>query len=270
MNIKRILTRRKFLSRTAAGAMSVPYLIPRSVLAAPEKPGANDRIAVGFVGCGGRAGQLMDQLPSVGRIVAVADCEKSRAATAAAKLGIGPENVYQSHRPILDRKDVDAVFVATMDHARVLPSIEACRAGKDVYAEKPLTVCIAEGRALVNAVRKYKRIFQVGSQQRTMEMNQFACRLVREGGIGNLHTVLCVNYPGPARYTSLLRQPMPADFNWDLWQNQVEHRPYNSRLHRGWMGWRAYSGGEMTNWGAHGLDQIQWALGASHAGPLEL
>lgn len=263
------VSRRRAL-QAAAAAVAVPLPLASSVVGAANRTGPNDQITIGFVGCGGRARQLMSQLPAEGRMLAVADCEMGRAEQAAAAHGIKADSVYQSHRPILERQDIDAVFVITMDHARVLPCIEACQAGKDIYAEKPLTVYIGEGRALVDAVRKHKRIFQVGTQQRTMEMNRFACELVRKGGIGKLHTVLGVNYHGPGRYGGLPKQERPDRFDWDLWQNQVEQRPYHSRLHRGWMSWRSYSGGQMTNWGAHGLDQVQWALGASESGPVEL
>jgi len=160
--------------------------------------------------------------------------------------------------------------VPVTDHARVLTCIHACQAGKDIYAEKPLTVYIDEGRALVNAVRKHKRVFQVGSQQRSMEMNRFACELVRTGGIGKVEKVLCVNYTGPRRYTGLPEEPVPQGLDWDLWCNQTDLRPYNKQLQFGWMAWRSYSGGETTNWGAHGLDQVQWALGMSESGPVEI
>jgi predicted dehydrogenase len=100
-------------------------------------------------------------------------------------------------------------------------------------------------------------------------MNRVACEFVRRGGLGKVHTVLCVNYSGPNRYTSLPAEPMPQRFNWDAWCGPTELRPYNARLHRHWMGWRDYSGGTMTNWGAHGLDQVQWALGTDGSGPVE-
>jgi predicted dehydrogenase len=211
----------------------------------------------------------MDQLPPPGQIAAVADCFLERAENAAAKRQKSWD-VYQDYRKILDRKDIDAVIMATTDHGRVLPSIHACQAGKDVYAEKPLTVYIAEGRTLVKAARKYKRVFQVGSQQRSMEMNQMACRLVREGGLGKLKLVEACNYPSSSPIPQLPDDPMPEKLNWDVWLSQAPMRAYNKKLHLSWMQWRDYSGGEMTNWGAHGLDQVQMALGTDHTGPTEL
>ncbi len=265
-------TRRSFLknsSATAAACLALPYFVPADALGSAAKPGANERINIGFIGAGGRANQLMDQVPAPGRIVAVADCFLTRAAESA-KRRKADWQIYQDYRRILDDKTIDAVFVPTTDHARVLLCIHACQAGKDVYAEKPLTLTIGEGRVLVNAARKYQRVFQVGSQQRTMEMNCFACELVRNGSIGRVKAVLAMNYPGPGDYKGLPEQPIPAGLDWDAWQSQAPARPYNKSLQFGWMGFRSYSGGEMTNWGAHGLDQVQWALGKSQTGPLEI
>ncbi|MCX7429165.1 MAG: Gfo/Idh/MocA family oxidoreductase [Planctomycetia bacterium] len=266
------VSRRRFLTRAgalAAGSFAIPHLIPRGVLAAPGEPGANDRIILGFIGAGGRANQLMDQVPPPGQIVAVADCYLPRAKESAHSRG-DKWDVYQDYRKILDRKDIDAVVIPTHDHARVFVCIRACQAGKDVYAEKPLTVTIGEGRALVNAVRKHERVFQVGSQQRSMEVNRFACELVRTGGIGKVRVVQVVNYTGPGRYTGLPEEPVPEGLDWDLWCNQTDLRPYNKGIQFGWMGFRDYSGGEMTNWGAHGVDQVQWALDKSLTGPVEV
>ncbi|OHB75423.1 MAG: hypothetical protein A2W31_14610, partial [Planctomycetes bacterium RBG_16_64_10] len=222
---------------------------------------------VGLIGTGGRAQQLMDHLPAAGQIVAASDCELARIPESHRGATLTP---YQDYRRMLDAEKLDAVIVATPDHGRVLPCIHACQAGLDIYAEKPLTLTIGEGRVLVRAARKYQRVVQVGSQQRTMEMNRFACEFVRQGGIGQLKMVLAMNYPGPQDYTGLPEQPIPQGFDWDLWTGPAELWPYNQQLHRGWMAWQAYSGGEMTNWGAHGLDQVQWALGASHTGPVEV
>jgi predicted dehydrogenase len=254
------LSRRQLLGTAAA---AFPYIVPRHVF------GANDRILIGVIGIGNRGNLLIDQLPPPGEIVALADCFLERAEQAAAKRQKKWE-VYQDYRRLLDRKDIDAVIVATTDHGRVLPSVHACQAGKDVYAEKPLTLYIGEGRTLVKAARKYKRVFQVGSQQRSMEMNQMACALVRKGGLGKIQLVQGVNYPSSSPIPPLPDDPVPEKLNWDMWLGQAPMRNYNKKLQFGWMAWRDYSGGEMTNWGAHGLDQIQWALGMDGTGPVEL
>jgi predicted dehydrogenase len=232
--------------------------------------GANDRIRVGVIGCGNRSNLLIDQLPESAEVVAVADCWRKRAEDTAAKRKRTDWRIHTDHRALLDQKDIDGVIVGTTDHARAFCSIAACQAGKDVYAEKPLTAYIAEGRAIVRAARAHNRIFQVGSQQRSMAMNQIASEFVRSGKLGKIRFVLGVAYSGPRKYEPLPEQPVPEGLNWDLWQSAAPSRPYNVKLHTGWMGWRDYSGGEMTNWGAHGLDQIQNALGMSETGPVEL
>jgi len=266
------LSRRRFLRQTAlltGAGVAAPYLVPSGAMAAPGKPGPNDRVIIGFIGTGGRARQLMDHVPAGGQIVAISDCYVRRMTETLQEKKTN-WTTYQDYHQMLGKEKLDAVVVATPDHARVLPCIHACQAGLDVYAEKPLTLTIAEGRVLVRAVRRYKRVFQVGSQQRTMEINRFACELVRSGGIGKIKAVLGCKYPGPNPDTPLPEEPMPAGLDWDRWCAQTPLKPYNGKLHFGWMAWRCYSGGEMTNWGAHGCDQIQWALGASQTGPVEI
>ena len=272
MTTSQQLSRRDFLKRGAvvsAAGVALPYAVPSGVAAAPGRPGPNDQVVVGFIGTGGRARQLMDHMPAEGRIVAICDCYRQRYIDTL-KEKKTDWRTYQYFREMLDGEKLDAVVIVTPDHARVLPCIHACQAGLDVYAEKPLTLTVREGRVLVDAVRKHKRVFQVGSQQRTMEMNRFACELVRTGRIGKIKKVQGICYPGPRDYQGLPEQPIPEGDDWDVWQARAEARPFNHALQFGWMGWRAYSGGEMTNWGAHGVDQIQWALGKSLTGPVEI
>ncbi len=271
MSTKNRFSRRQFLqsATVATASFAAPMIIPSSALAKPDRPGANDRVIIGFIGTGGRARQLMDHVPAGGQIVAINDCYQQRMIETLQQKK-KDWRTYHDYRQMLDKEKLDAVVVATPDHGRVIPSIHACQAGLDVYAEKPLTLTISEGRVLVNAARKNKTVFQVGSQQRTMEMNRFACELVRDGGIGKLKMVLAVKYTGPRICAGLPEQPIPDGDNWDQWCGQTPLLPFNPALQFGWMQWRAYSGGEMTNWGAHGVDQIQWALGMSHSGPTEI
>ncbi|MHB8970973.1 MAG: Gfo/Idh/MocA family protein [Pirellulaceae bacterium] len=262
-------SRREMLCKTAIG-LSLPLFLPRSVLGGGGTPGANDRIGIGAIGVGGRASLLLNQLPEDGRIVALSDCNLPRAeAFKAGKKAEWP--IYQDYHELLDRKDIDAVIVGTGEFQRVIPSIHACQAGKDVYAEKPLTLYIHEGRVLVDIARREKRVFQVGSQQRSMEMNRIACELIRSGGLGKIRKVQAVNYTGPSDtpVQPLTEAPIPAGLNWNVWLNQAAMRPYNPQW-TAWMQWRDFSGGEMTNWGAHGVDQIQWALGTDDTGPVDL
>jgi predicted dehydrogenase len=266
------ISRRQFLHRAAAAAtaIAVPTFIPAHVLAAPGRPGANDRIGIGYIGAGRRARQLM-KLPSEGRIIAAADVDRPRAEEVAEQREC---RAYQDYREMLDAKDVDAVFVATPDHWHVLPSIHACQAGKDIYLEKPLTLTIREGRTLVNAVRKYRRVLQTGTQRRSMEGHRRGYELLRNNLAGKIHTVVILNYPSPwlCRFPA---QTVPEGLDWDRWCGMTEPVAYHDdifiqRSRPGWISLQPYSGGEMTGTGAHGFDQIQWVLGMDDTGPVEV
>ncbi len=266
-------SRRVFLQQgigMGAAMVATPYFVPSGVLASQGKPGANDRIHLGYIGVGRRGRQLMP-VPPAGRIVAVADVDTQRVQAAAEATG---GRAYSDYRELLDAKDVDAVVVATPDHWHALPSIHACQAGKDVYCEKPLGLTIAEGRAMVQAARKHDRVFQTGTQRRSMKNHRLGCELVRNGVAGRIHTVLIMNYPSPWR-SDLPAQPVPSGLDWDRWCGQTEPTPFHNdifiqRSNPGWISLQPYSGGEMTGTGAHGFDQIQWALDMDHTGPVEI
>jgi predicted dehydrogenase len=181
---------------------------------------------------------------------------------------------YQDYRRMFEKEKLDAVFVETTTHARVLVAIHALQAGLDVYAEKPLTLTVAEGRTLVRAVRKYKRVLTTGTQQRSMPRNIYASKLVREGAIGKIRSVIACNFTGPARWTPKPEQPMPEGLDWDQWCNQTELRPYHKQLQTQWALWWDYDGGGqswgVSGWGTHALDQVQCALGTDTTGPVEI
>jgi predicted dehydrogenase len=264
-------TRREFLKRSAAAStlLSAPMFVPSTVLGRDNTPSANEQVIIGAIGIGGRCNQLLDQVPAGGKVVAVADCYLQRAKDTVSRRKV-KWSVYQDYRQMFEREKLDAVIVATPDHARTLPCIRAVMAGLDVYAEKPLTAYIREGRILVDAVRKNNRVFQVGSQQRSMEINRFCCEFVRDGKLGKIKQVNGVNYGAPRKYTKLPEESIPPTDDWNTWCGPTELRPFNSQLQFAWMQWWDYSGGQMTNWGAHGVDQIQWALGKDETGPTEL
>jgi predicted dehydrogenase len=248
-------------------------VVPSGVLGAQRSPGANERIGIGFIGMGRQASALLQNLLKnpVGRVVAVADVNLERAEQVATKHGAVAS---QHYRRVLERKDVDAIITATPEHWRALICIEACQAGKDIYAEKPMSLTIREGRLMVDAVRKYKRVFQTGSQQRSQIRNRIGCELIRTGKLGKVHRVIAHNYPSPWE-GALPAQPVPAGLDWDLWCGPTDPVPYHKdlylpRANPGWLSFRPYSGGEMTGWGAHGFDQVQWALGMDDGGPLEV
>ncbi len=269
-------SRREFLRRGAvagAAGFALPYLIPSGVLAADGQPGANDRIGIAGIGIGRQGtGVLQAALGNKeSRFIGIADVLLPRAETLCKRLGGTP---YQDYRKLLDNKDVDAIVTATPDHWRALVAIHACQAGKDIYAEKALSLTIREGRLMVEAARKYGRVFQVGSQQRSQAVNRLSCEYLRAGKLGKIKEVVGCNYPSPWE-CALPAEPVPEGLDWDMWCGPAPLVPYNKdlftpRANPGWLSFRPYSGGEMTGWGAHGIDQIQCALGMDDSGPVEV
>ena len=196
MNASEKSTRRTFLREGGAAtlATAIPLFVPRHVLGSPTTPGASGQIVLGIVGMGQRGNQLLANIPASGRVAAI--CDVTRKTAAALANHKADWKVYRNYRQMVDKRDLDAIIVCPCDHHHVLAGILACQAGKDVYCEKPLSLYIREGRALVNAARKHKRVVQTGTQQRSMEMDRFACEFVRGGGIGKFKCVGAVNYMG--------------------------------------------------------------------------
>ncbi len=275
------ISRRRFLrgsALAASSALAFPTIIPRHVLGSATAPGANDQIVVGIIGMGMRGDQLVLNVPESGRVGAICDADLRRTATATEKHQ-RDWKIYQDYRKLIEQKDLDAVMVATVDHHHVLASMLACQAGKDAYCEKPLSLYLREGRALVQAARKYGRVVQTGTQQRTMEMDQFACEFVRGGGIGEIRAVECVNFKSsiPIPTGGLPEQPIPKGVDWDLWQGQAPVHPFNIQLFqhwsdkngRWWGNWREYANSQVTGMGSHAYDMVQYALGMDETGPVE-
>jgi predicted dehydrogenase len=260
------MNRRRFLQSSAA----FPWV------AAPTVRGANDRLNIGFVGVGGRASWLLqhEDFGAV-HIAAIADCNPARLEAASKIHPDGKDwTRYGDYRRMFEKEKLDAVFVETTTHARVLIIMHALQAGFDVYGEKPLTLTVEEGRIVTRAVRHYRRVLQTGTQQRSMPINIYASDLVRTGKIGRIEKVIVCNFLGPARWTPQPAEPMPEGLDWDQWCNQTELRPYHTKLHRSWALWWDYDGGGqswgVSGWGTHSLDQVQAALGTSETGPVEL
>lgn len=242
-----LLPRRAFLRRsaTATVALSLPSLVSPGVLGAATGGGPNDRLRVGMIGLGGRARWILtnEALPGAD-LVAVADCYTTRL-DEAAKLVPGSDkwHRYQRYQEMLEAEKLDAVFVETTTHARVLACIHALQAGCHVYAEKPQSLTVGEGRALVRAVQKHQKVLQTGSQQRSMPINRHASELVRTGAIGKVHTVITCNFlPGKA-WREKPEEPVPTGLDWDAWCNQTPLRPYHSELQFGWGDFVDYDGG---------------------------
>ena len=271
-------SRRSFLKQctAAASVAAFPTIIPAHVLGGEGNVAANERVHIGIIGTGGRGSHLAHFMPPTGRVVAISDCVLKHMDQAQARK---PESVwakYQDYRQMFDKEKLDAVVVATTDQNRVLASVLACQAGLDVYAEKPLTLTITEGKTLVRAVRKYNRVCQVGTHQRSMQPDGWGVDLVRSGAIGKVHTVIARQYKAPKRYLGLIEEPIPKGLDWNLWTGPAALHPYNHRLqeklkaYQGWAQWWDYSGGDVTLHGAHAADQIQNTLGKDDTGPVEI
>ena len=291
MVTKHEINRRHFIKSvvgTAAAAVAFPYLVPVSALSrSGDAP--SERITLGFIGAGKQSKHLMRSfLNSPGtQVLAACDVDKLKLARGkkivedhyASKKGGAYKgcDVYGDFRDILARDDIDAVVISTPDHWHAIMVIQSAEAGKDIYCEKPLSQTIVEARAMVNAVRRYGRIFQTGSMQRSDWHFRLGCELVLNGYIGALKHVT-VSIGGPPADKPLTAQPVPDYLDWDMWLGPALWRPYNEELspHLSWDGfphWRHHSsfgGGGMTDWGAHHFDIAQWGMGMDESGPVEI
>jgi predicted dehydrogenase len=268
--MRRGRTRRAFLKRAAAG-IGGAFAMGGTGLGGPGPLGANERIGVGHVGINWMGGAHLGHFAHHERFptLAVCDVDERHLERAAARVGAWCGK-HRDYRELLDRPEIEAVVIAVPDHWHGLTSIHACEAGKDVYCEKPLSLTIREGRAMVDAARRYGRVFQTGSQQRSSPEFLKACELVRNGRIGRIKQVR-VGVWGSSRECDLPPEPTPEWMDWDMWIGPAPWRPYNKGIHPvNWRAYRDYSGGTMTDWGAHHLDIAQWGLGMDHTGPIEI
>ena len=263
------ISRRTFLNHCAAiaAATGLPrWFVERELSAAQTPapaPGANDRPGIALIGCGGMGRGDAKNAARFGNIVAVCDVDESHAATAAkqfAGAGTAPAQ-FTDFRKVLESKDVDVIINATPDHWHTLINVAAAAAKKDIYAEKPLTLTIDEGRRLVKAVRKERVVLQTGTQQRSNKLFRLACELARNGRIGKL-TRVTVFVPAGLREGPFTPSPIPDGFHWDLWLGQAPRVEYlKERCHQTFRWWFDYSGGPVTDWGAHHNDIARWAIG---------
>lgn len=269
---------RRELLKTGAAALALPAVVPGHVLGLEGAAAPSETVRVGVIGCGGRA-RLIKEAADVKpfRVVAACDCEPGRAEAYVKELSGGAKwGVYEDFRKMFEKEKLDGVMVETTTHARAYLVVHAMLAGLDVYIEKPMCLTIAEGRAMVKAARKLNRVTQVGTQQRSMPINNWASDLVKNGAIGKILTVLAPNFVGPDRWTKTSTKDIkgPVDAWWDTWTSQAELRPYAPELHRGWARWWDYDGGGLcfgvTGWGTHSYDQINRALGTDDTGPVEV
>jgi predicted dehydrogenase len=263
MTFPHSLSRRTFLEGGAAAVLTASTY--GRVL------GANERVGVGFIGFGliGKRHVLDFQQQPSANLVAVAEVHRGRLDEARTLIG-GSARGYGDFRKLLDDRDVDAVVVSTPDHWHALQTMLACAAGRDVYVEKPLTLFVREGRWMIDVARHHRRVVQVGTQQRSGGHYQRARDLVRQGRLGKVASVRMTAYrnimPG---YGTPADSDPPPELDWDLWLGPAPHRKYNPNrciYHFRWF-WD-YSGGQMTNLGAHSLDVAHWYLDAK--GPLSV
>jgi predicted dehydrogenase len=257
------VTRREF-GKTTASAWLGTALGGRRVL------GANDRIRLGFIGVGNRGDQVLDAfLPHKdAEVAAICDIHKPYVEFAAAKAGSTPAQLTD-YRRLLEMKDLDAVVISTPDHWHALQMIQACEAGKDVYVEKPLSLVVTEGRAMVNAARRHERVVQVGIHRRSSAFVREAADLVRGGAVGRITVARAfhVQNEWPLGIGAPPDETPPADFDWDAWLGPAPKRAYNkNRTFYRFRWFYDYSGGQVTNFGVHYMDAIHWALG--HDAPL--
>ncbi len=275
------LTRRGFL-KDAVSVLALPAFVPASALGAAGVPPPSGRITLGLIGVGGMGGNHLKSFLGRTDVHVLAVCDVDARKRTAAKEFVEERyaerhvkdyrgcEAYNDFRDLVERPDIDAVVVSTPDHWHVLNCIAAVKAGKDVYCEKPMSLTIREAREMVNVVRRHSRVFQTGSQQRSSSGFRTACEWVRNGRIGRLVSAN-VNVGGPSRDCYLPAQPAPAGLDWDLWLGPAPWRPFNKGIHPySWREYRDYSGGQMTNWGSHHFDIVQWAMGMDESGPVEI
>jgi predicted dehydrogenase len=271
-------SRRQFLRHASLGAgaaLALPNLFLNQTKAATgENP--SELVRVGIVAVGGQGKANMNFFLKKKSVTAICDVDKQYLASAMAvvqKQQGAPCAGYGDYRKLIEDKNVDAVLVATPDHWHTLPSIHACQAGKDVYCEKPLTLTIEEGQTLVKVVRGTKRVLQTGSQQRSDPRFRTAIELIRLGRIGKIVSVR-VGIPSvnwDAKLDGTPDSEPPAELDYDMWLGPAPSRPYNkARVHYFFRFFWDYSGGQMTNWGAHHLDIAQWGLDMDNSGPIEV
>jgi predicted dehydrogenase len=266
-------TRRDFLLSSAgvAAAAAVPYTWTSSYAKAQEK---NDRPTVGCIGVGGMGSGDGRSASRFADIVACADVDKDHAEKFASwdRFKSGSVQVYTDYRKILERDDIDVVTIGTPDHWHSKIVIDALKAGKDVQCQKPLTLTIEEGQQICKVVKESGKILHIGTQQRSENRAMFlkAVALAQSGRLGNKLTATCSIGGAPSGGPWEPTEP-PANLDWNFWLGQAPEVPYTpQRCHGSFRWWLEYSGGKMTDWGAHHIDIAQWGLGYSDSGPVEI
>jgi len=302
MSRNRVMNRRAFL-RGAGSALAFPYIVSSSVLGKGGNVAPSNRITMGSIGVGGMGTNNMRAFLNQNDVQVVAVCDVVKASDEyghwykkgwkGAWFGREPArnivddfyanktssgkykgcDAYIDFRDILSRDDIDAVCITTPDHWHAIPAVMAAAAGKDIYCEKPLSLTIAEGRAMVEAVKRYGTVFQTGTQRRSDQKFRFICELVRNGRIGRLRKIITSigenNKEAPSK--DWQPEPVPDWLDYDMWLGPAPWAPYHtSRCLYTFRFGLDYSGGQTTNLGAHWIDVAQWANGTDLTGPIEV
>jgi len=257
-------TRRDFLKTTTlaslTGAMAPSLFVGSSRAQGPSRS-ANEQLGIGAIGMRYQGSVITEKARLYGNIVAIADVDRHVREQARASFGSTPK-IYEQYRDLLKQKNVDVVLIAAPDHWHTQMLIDAVRADKDVYCEKPLTLTIDEGNIIRDVVNKSDQVVQVGTWQRSDSRFRLAVEMVRAGRVGKLKKVTCSTSQNPTG-GPFKPMPVPSHFNWDLWQGQTLDVPYiPERSHYTFRWWYEYSGGKITDWGAHHIDIAQWAIGS--------
>jgi len=281
------ISRRKFIK--GAAVLSAFSIVPRFVLGGRGYVPPSETINLGFVGTGRQSIGLMKNFLTTGEVQILAACDvygiklqnfikQMQVFCNEKEMKSKSEcNTYSDFRELINRKDIDAVVIATPDHWHGVITVEAAEKKKDIYCEKPLSLTIKEGRAMVKAVRKNDRVFQTGSMQRSWPEFRQTVELIRNGYLGEIKEVK-VSVDGPPKPYDLSGQPLPEGLDWDRWLGPNDFRPFNRDLaplleDTFWAKWRDYKefgGGGMTDWGAHMFDIVQWALEMDESGPVQV
>ncbi|MFP6657519.1 MAG: Gfo/Idh/MocA family oxidoreductase, partial [Pirellulales bacterium] len=264
-----LMHRRDFLQHAsrAAGTMGLaPYFFTSDAEAEDKPRGKNDRFSIGAIGMRYQGSVITEKAVPYGDVVAICDVDRQIAEKAKVQFG-GKAELYEDYRKLLERKDLDVLLIGTPDHWHTKMVVDACRAGLDVYVEKPLTLTVDEGKLLTKVVQQTGRVVQVGSWQRSDHRFRLAVEIARQGRLGQIKRVDIVLGKNKTGGPFKVKDP-PPHLNWDLWQGQTPAMPYiHERCHYTFRWWYEYSGGQMTDWGAHHLDIGQWAIGAD---PIEV
>ncbi len=280
----RKIHRREFVRRaagSAAGVFAAPWIAPAGVLGRGDAPAPSERIAMGFIGVGGRGQAVMMEFLGCPEAQGVAVCDVKRTERERARDLVDRHHggkvcaAHADFRELLERRDIDAVSIASNDHWHVLHALAAARAGKDLYVEKPLGLSVEELKALRETVNRYGRAFQFGTQQRSDRNFRFACELALNGRLGEVHTIRVSAPSGPGERTGSETwdpAPVPEGFDYDFWLGPAPVSPYTPKrvINPHWFHVSDYSLGYVAGWGIHHVDIAQWGNGTELTGPVEV